>query len=66
LGWDIPGVATDFTLQELDEQGVVDVLRQMGNPLAPLADRFNVAETLFHKSQGDPLVVGLYVSELKK
>jgi hypothetical protein len=66
LGWNIRGIASSFPLNELDRDGIADVLRQMGNPLAPLADRLNVVDALFEKSQGDPLVVGLYVEKLRE
>ena len=64
LGWDIRGVAQKMELSSLSRAGVADVLMQMGNPLAPLAARFDLVNALFQKSEGDPLIVGLYVEEL--
>src|SRR5262249_46089865 len=66
LGWYLPGFARVFELNLFDRDGIVDVLRQMGNPLAPLAIRFDVVDALFRKSEGDPLLIGLYVNELRK
>ena len=66
LGWNTRGVARTFDLCELDRDGIAECLRQMENPLAPLADRLDIVGTLYEKSQGDPLVVNLYVSELRK
>jgi Trypsin-like peptidase domain len=66
LGWNTRGVARSFDLRELDRHAVAECLRQMGNLLAPLADRFPIVETLYEKSGGDPLVLKLYVEEIQK
>ena len=48
----------------LDVDGVRDVLRKMGNPLDALAPRFDIVRRLHELSEGDPLLVRLYVEAL--
>jgi hypothetical protein len=65
LGWNPLGAAKPFALDWLDRAAVAAVLLQMGNPLLSPADHPDIVEMLYEKSQGDPLVVGLYAKELK-
>ena len=58
------GRAAAFTLPFLSRDGVADVLVQMGNPLDGLASELDVIGTLYHLSEGDPLLVRLYVEQL--
>ena len=58
------GRAYDLTLPFLSRQGVADVLVQMGNPLDALATELDVVSTLYRLSEGDPLLVRLYVEQL--
>ncbi len=48
----------------IDRPGVSDVLAQMGNPLDALAPRGDVVTRLHELSEGDPLLLRLYVEAL--
>ena len=65
LGWYTPGTTRVFQLKPLDRSGIADVLLQMGHPLAALGSSSDVVDTLFEKSEGEPLVLSLYVKELR-
>ena len=64
LGWEKPGRARPFLLDYLTENGVRNVLEKMGNPLDKLATQIDVIHKLFRLSEGDPLLVRLYVEVL--
>lgn len=64
LGWDAAGLAKPLSLGGLDRAGVADVLQQMGNPLDRLATTIDVVGKLHELSEGDPLLVRLYVEAL--
>lgn len=64
LNWASSGLI--LGLEGLDETGIQDVLRQMGNPLDQLAPREEVTSILLRVTDGDPLVVGLYIEELRR
>jgi hypothetical protein len=64
LGWDPPGRARSFALPVLTVEGVRDVLGAMGEPLDRLVPRVDVVGELSRVSQGDPLLVRLYVEAL--
>ena len=64
LGWDQLGRGQAFDLPALTQGGVKDVLLKMGNPLDRLATRVDVIKELFRLSEGDPLMVRLYVEAL--
>lgn len=64
LGWETPGMAATLTLAGIDEGGVADVLAHMGFPLAGLAERDDIVRELHRLSEGDPLVVRLYVDDM--
>lgn len=64
LGWDTPGMAATLALAGIDEEGVADVLTHMGFPLAGLAERDDIVRELHRLSEGDPLVVRLYVDDM--
>ena len=64
LGWsaaDTMGLA----LPALDARHVADVLRKMGDPLAALGDRSEIARILARVTEGEPLVLRLYVDALR-
>ena len=63
LGWE-QGRARLLTLGALDVDGVRDALQQMGNPLDALAPRYDIVSRLHALSEGDPLMVRLYVEAL--
>ena len=63
LGWE-HGRARLMMLSVLDIDGVRDALQQMGNPLDALAPRYDIVRTLHALSEGDPLMVRLYVEAL--
>ena len=64
LGWDRPGLATAPDLSPLSRQGVADVLQKMGVPLDRLSKRVDIVAELHRLSEGDPLLVRLYVDDL--
>ncbi|MEZ4862975.1 MAG: ATP-binding protein [Caldilineaceae bacterium] len=66
LQWEGPQLARKTTLPALDQQGVADALHSMGNPLPWLTPQMDVVGKLYQLSQGDPLLVQLYVRELVK
>jgi hypothetical protein len=57
--------ATSLALPPLDLDGVSDVLHAMGNPLAHLVTRVDLVSELHRLSEGDPLLVRLYVESLR-
>lgn len=60
LAWS-SALAQTLSLPPLNPAGVADVLRQMGLPLDQLGDRTEIVAELHRLSEGDPLLVGLYV-----
>lgn len=64
MGWTHSGRAINIDLPFLTYPGFLDVLKQMGNPLDQLPKRAGIAEKLFELSEGDPLLVGLYIGSL--
>ncbi len=64
LGWFQNGLAETLDLAPLDPQGLVEVLRRMGVPFEVLSARSDVVAELFRLTQGDPLLVNLYVADL--
>jgi hypothetical protein len=64
LGWDRPRAVMPLELAPLSPSGLVDVLRQSSVPLHALSTRVDVIAELFRLTAGDPLLIGLYVSDL--
>lgn len=64
LGWEPPGLACTLDLAPLTREGVADVLRRMGFPLDQLGARVDIVAELHRLSEGDPLLVRLYVDDL--
>ncbi|MFC7531806.1 hypothetical protein [Actinoplanes sp. GCM10030250] len=64
LNWSGPALAESIALPPLDRAGVGDVLLAMGNPLAHLVSRVDIVEELYRLSEGDPLLLHLYIDEL--
>ncbi len=64
LGWDQPGLARTLDLDPLTRPGVADVLTRMGSPLDELGRRVDIVAELHRLSEGDPLLVRLYVDDL--
>ncbi len=64
LGWTHPGLARTLDLYPLDRTGIASVLMQMGFPLDLLSSRVNIVSELYRLSEGDPLLVRLYVDDL--
>ncbi|ONK09547.1 hypothetical protein [Streptomyces sp. MP131-18] len=62
LNWD--SLAVSLPLPPMDRDGVRQVLHAMGNPLASLATNVDVVSELYRLSEGDPLLVRLYVEAL--
>lgn len=65
LGWDrFTELAETLVLPELTFDGVRDVLMKMGCPLDELGFQVNIVSELYRLSEGDPLLVELYVKDL--
>lgn len=64
LGWEGPGLTHILDLDPLTGKGVADVLEGMGFLLAELGRRVNIVAELHRLSEGDPLLVRLYVDDL--
>lgn len=64
LGWTQQGLARTLELHPLDRAGIASVLLQMGFPLDLLSTRVNIVSELYRLSEGDPLLVRLYVDDL--
>jgi hypothetical protein len=64
LGWEHRGKTSTLDLAPLDTSGVADVLLRMGVALDELSRRADVVAELHRLSQGDPLLVNLYVEDL--
>jgi hypothetical protein len=58
--------AHSFYLPLLTRSGLDEVLRAMGDPLARLAEQEALTAELFRLTQGDPLLVRLYVEALQE
>jgi hypothetical protein len=66
LNWERSGLAAAPLLDPLDKVGVADVLVKMGCPLDELGNREKIVATLHYLSEGDPLLVVLYIDKLWK
>lgn len=65
LGWDrFSHLAETLTLDILTPEGVQDVLLKMGFPLNQVGLQIDVVGELYRLSEGDPLLVELYVKDL--
>ena len=64
LNWERSGLASAPSLTPLDRAGVADVLLKMGCPLDELSRNVDIVAELYRLSEGDPLLVGLYVGDL--
>jgi hypothetical protein len=64
LGWDQPDLARALDLAPLDAAGLRDVLERMVFPLDQLGKRVDIVAELHRLSEGDPLLVRLYVDDL--
>ncbi len=64
LGWERKGTASILDLDPLDSSGIADVLLRMGVPLDELSRRVDIVTELHRLSEGDPLLVNLYVEDL--
>jgi hypothetical protein len=64
LNWEHKEMASAPTLKPLDKNGVRDVLSKMGYPLNEFSRKVDIVAKLHDLSEGDPLLVSLYVSDL--
>ena len=64
LNWERNGLASAPSLTPLNQEGVRDVLFKMGCPLDELSHQVDIVAELYRLSDGDPLLVGLYVGDL--
>ena len=63
-GWDRPKLGYALNLYPLTNHGVADVLQHMAFPLDQLGTRTDIVGELHRLSEGDPLLVRLYVDDL--
>lgn len=66
LGWNVPRLATTPELPPLTAASVADVLRHVGFGLPDPAQHQLLVNELHRLSEGDPLLVRLYVDELRR
>ena len=66
LGWDPSGFAKSMELNALNKEGIKDVLLNMGQPFNILGKKEGIVAKLHHLTKGDPLLVELYVNDLKR
>lgn len=64
LGWERKDLARMCVLAPLPLWGVADVLKRMGVPLDELGTRIDIVAALHRLSEGDPLLVRLYVEDI--
>jgi hypothetical protein len=64
LEWDRHRLARPLDLDPLTREGVAEVLQNMGFPLDELGRRVDIVAELHRLSEGDPLLVRLYVDDL--
>ncbi|GEM_PF-2685936 len=64
LNWGHSGLARAMELTGLSREGVADVLIQMGFPLNKLGRNVDIVAELYRLTEGDPLLVRLYVDDL--
>lgn len=65
LGWDsLPRLVETIDLDKLTQDGVQDVLLKIGCPLEELGQNVDFVAELYHLSEGDPLLLELYVKDL--
>lgn len=64
LGWESPHLAQALELHPLTREGVAEILIGMGVPLDQLGARIDIVYELHRLSEGDPLLVRLYVDDL--
>jgi hypothetical protein len=65
LGWHRQSRARVFTLGPLDHEGVASVLRSVSLPAELRAQEGSLADEVFRLSGGDPLLVQLYVEDVR-
>jgi hypothetical protein len=64
LGWERTGWAEVTELAPLDRDGVADVLKRTGFPVSELSQHVDIVSKLHLLTEGDPLLVHLYVDDL--
>lgn len=64
LGWERKSLARSLDLSTLTKEGVIQVLESMGFPLAQLGAKVDIVSELYRLTEGDPLLVKLYVEDL--
>src|SRR5579883_959455 len=66
LGWERLEYAQTHEVQTLSQDGLVEVLKSMGAPLDQLGDQRAIIQELYRLTEGDPLLIRLYVEALWK
>ncbi len=64
LGWEHKDLARSIDLSTLTKEGVAQVLVSMGFPLAQLGAKVDIVAELYRLTEGDPLLVRLYMDAL--
>lgn len=65
LGWQDGRLATAIPLPPLDQNGVMQVVETLGGVPGGLAGQMDWIDALYRLSAGDPLLVRLYLEELR-
>ena len=64
LGWEGKDHADLIDLDLMEEDSIKDVLNKMGDPLATLAADFDMVKQLHILSEGEPLLIRMYIESL--
>lgn len=64
LGWERASLAQPYNLDTLTRESLGIILESMGFPLAQLGAQLDIVEELYRLTEGDPLLVKLYVEDL--
>ncbi|WP_421799807.1 DUF4062 domain-containing protein [Haliscomenobacter sp.] len=64
LGWNRNRLATVLGLKNLSSSGLQSVMDSMGFPVAHLSRNVDILKELFRLTEGDPLVIQLYLNDL--
>ncbi|EPX59485.1 hypothetical protein D187_002975 [Cystobacter fuscus DSM 2262] len=64
LGWTQPGRVVPMVLESLDRRGISEALGGLNPPMDRLANHPPMVEELHRLTQGDPLLLGLYLEQL--
>jgi hypothetical protein len=64
LGWERPGLATSQPLEALRREDVLGIVNACAHDAVPSGELRNLANQLHRLSEGDPLLISLYLRDL--